>query len=63
MAKKQKRKVTQSAAVSTSARSTSGRSTNEFNPDYAYVVQDLKRIGILAVAFTGILVALSFILN
>ncbi len=34
----------------------------EFNPDYSYVVKDLKRIGTLAGTFFVILIALSFIL-
>ena len=38
------------------------RST-EFNPDYSYVIKDLKRIGSLAVFFLGVLVVLSFILR
>jgi hypothetical protein len=33
-----------------------------FNPDYTPIIQDLKRIGGLAVAFFVVLVALSFIL-
>lgn len=33
----------------------------EFNPDYTYVVNDLKRMGILAGSFFVLLVALSFI--
>lgn len=32
----------------------------EFNPDYTYVVKDLKRIGILAASFTIVLIVLSF---
>ena len=36
--------------------------TTEFNPDYGYVVRDLKRIGILAGSFFVLLVALSFII-
>jgi len=59
MAKKQKRKGTSTAVTSP----VSPRSTSDFNPDYSYIIQDLKRIGILAVSFTGILVILSFILN
>ena len=35
----------------------------EFNPDYAPVKKDLKRIGILASSFFVILVALSFFLR
>jgi len=38
------------------------RST-EFNPDYSYVIKDLRRIGILAGTFMAILVALSFFLR
>lgn len=34
----------------------------DFNPDYTYVANDLKRIGILTGVFVVILVALSFIL-
>lgn len=36
--------------------------TTEFNPDYTYVMKDLKRIGTLAGTFFVILIALSFIL-
>lgn len=39
------------------------RRSAEFNPDYTYVIRDLKRIGILAGTFFVILVGLSFILN
>lgn len=35
----------------------------EFNPDYSYVIKDLKRIGSLAIFFLGVLVVLSFILR
>jgi hypothetical protein len=37
--------------------------SNEFNPDYTFVKQDLKRIAILAVTFVVILIALSYILK
>lgn len=33
----------------------------EFNPDYTYVVKDLKRIGVLAGSFFVLLIALSFV--
>jgi hypothetical protein len=36
---------------------------SEFNPDYSYVIKDLKRIGTLATIFLTILVVLSFILR
>jgi hypothetical protein len=40
-----------------------GTTNSEFNPDYSYVVKDLKRIGTLAGSFFVILVVLSFFLN
>jgi hypothetical protein len=57
MAKKSKRSLgIRGAASSTSTR-------GEFNPDYTYVKRDLKRIGILAGSFFGILIILSFFLQ
>ena len=52
------------ASSSTGARSFARRTAvvQEFNPDYTYVVKDLKRIGTLAGTFFVLLVALSFIL-
>jgi hypothetical protein len=35
----------------------------EFNPDYSFVVRDLRTIGILAGTFVTILIILSFFLN
>jgi len=35
----------------------------EFKPDYTYVKKDLKRIGIIAGSFFGILIVLSFFLK
>lgn len=37
--------------------------SSEFNPDYSYVIKDLKRIGSLALFFLGVLVVLSFFLR
>jgi hypothetical protein len=37
-------------------------SDRDFNPDYAYVIKDLKRIGILAGSFFTLLIVLSFFL-
>lgn len=34
-----------------------------FEPDYSYVYQDLRRIGVLAAGFIGLLIVLSFFLN
>jgi hypothetical protein len=57
---------TASTAVAT-PRTTTGRrnvsTVQEFNPDYSYVVKDLKRIGMLAGTFFVILVILSFIIR
>jgi len=79
MPKKSKRKVSRAArgasvqqAVQTPAaesakpRSSFSRRTTtaeEFNPDYTYVIKDLKRIGLLAGSFFIILIALSFIIH
>ncbi|MBK5107256.1 MAG: hypothetical protein JJE12_03965 [Anaerolineales bacterium] len=41
---------------------TSRSRPDDFNPDYTYVVQDLRTIGILAGIFITILVILSFII-
>ncbi|TET86094.1 MAG: hypothetical protein E3J37_00390 [Anaerolineales bacterium] len=35
----------------------------DFNPDYSYVVKDLKRIGALAGSFIFLLIVLSFFLR
>lgn len=35
----------------------------EFNPDYSYVIKDLRRIGALAGTFFVVLVVLSFFLR
>jgi hypothetical protein len=76
MAKKYKRNVSHSSTRKTPAAGTSqapvveksstpsySRRTAEFNPDYTYIIHDLKRIGILAGSFFVVLIALSFILN
>ncbi len=39
------------------------RSTGDFNPDYSYVITDLRRIGILAASFIVILIVLAIVLN
>lgn len=58
--------VTEVAAAGASpTRSSFSRRTTtaEFNPDYSYVVKDLKRIGLLAGTFFIILIALSFFIH
>ncbi|KPL79326.1 hypothetical protein ADN00_03075 [Ornatilinea apprima] len=63
MAKKEKRSVSR---VEESAAPVASRGrvsvSSEFNPDYSYIIKDLKRIGTLAVVFFVVLVALSFVL-
>ena len=54
----------QSRKTVTAVSAVSGRqSEREFNPDYSYVIKDLKRIGTLAGIFFVVLVALSFIIR
>ena len=72
MAKKSKRSVSTVSPVEQAAPATYSRTpfpttrasyTSEFKPDYSLVISDLKRIGVLAGAFTVILIALSFFLR
>lgn len=67
MSKKRKR---QTRTGSSSNKSTGSGSTGEsrklpdnFNPDYSYVVQDLRRIGTLAGIFISILVILAIFMR
>ncbi len=62
--KRQIRKEAPSAANPTAASSRTGNTTLPvFNPDYTYILKDLRRIGVLAGTFVAILVILSFILK
>jgi hypothetical protein len=68
MAKKNKRQTQRAASASSAesevvspAGSSRGIDRN-FNPDYSYVIKDLKRIGLLAGFFFGVLIILSFFL-
>lgn len=67
MAKSQKRQVSKGTYKPTGSSTAQGgsrySSTTEFNPDYSYVVSDVKRIGVLMGSFVVILIALSFILK
>lgn len=38
-------------------------SSTDFNPDYTDIKNDLKRIGVLAVGFIGVLIVLTFFLR
>ena len=51
--------VSRSSGFASSARS----ADKEFNPDYSYVVKDLKRIGVLAGVFFSTLIILAFFLR
>lgn len=53
----------QAASQTTGITKAKRRTEQEFNPDYSYVIKDLKRIGALAGTFLVILVVLAFILN
>ena len=57
MAKKNRRRVSRSAAFVNAPRAT------EFNPDYTQTKRDLGRIGMLAGTFFVILVVLSFFIK
>jgi hypothetical protein len=64
MSKKRKRKSRPNQAQVTISRSDSSRSSlDNFNPDYTYVMKDLRTIGILAGIFIAILVILSLFLG
>jgi hypothetical protein len=74
MAKKYKRQVRKEAVSSIEQRPAAGassplasraQSTSQpvFNPDYSYVIKDLRRIGLLAGTFISLLVILSFFLR
>jgi hypothetical protein len=57
MARKSKRRTRKLSSRYASSKS------EEFNPDYSYVIKDLKRIGTLAGSFFIILIVLSFFLG
>lgn len=68
MSKKIKRQARKTPLVTpTSAASLSSNGSRsperEFNPDYAPVIKDLKRIGMLAGGFFSVLVILAFFLR
>lgn len=70
MSKKTKRQgtrptptVTATPVTTSTSASNSRLYEREFNPDYAPVIKDLKRIGILAGSFFAVLIALTFLLR
>lgn len=65
MSKKQKRQVSKASAPARQTREPQRvrASASDFNPDYSYVIKDLKRIGTLAGSFFIILIILSIFLR
>lgn len=66
MSKKTKRQLRrETVGVSSAPLSTpisgNGVKTSEFNPDYSYILKDLRRIAMLAGSITLVLIVLSFI--
>jgi hypothetical protein len=66
--KRLRNRSTQAPAVSRSQASVGYsqrrlKSKDDFQPDYSYVIEDLKRIGILAGSFVTLLIVLSFFLR
>ena len=62
MSKKSKKKYRDVKSIKNKTASVSSQKSDEFNPDYSYVIKDLKRIGILAGTFFILLIVLSFVI-
>ncbi|OGO17162.1 MAG: hypothetical protein A2Z14_05975 [Chloroflexi bacterium RBG_16_48_8] len=73
MSKKSRKKRIRDGSTSMQSASSSQSSVNprqkwirtkdDFQPDYTYVIEDLKRIGILAGSFVTLLIVLSLFLR
>jgi len=66
MAKKSRRQIRRDVILGTEKSLTdavAGNRPTGFNPDYHFVIRDIRRVGILAGSFIVILVALSFFLH
>jgi hypothetical protein len=66
MAKKSRRQIRRDVNPGTEKSLTdavAGNRPTGFNPDYHFVIRDIRRVGILAGSFIVILVALSFFLH
>ncbi len=61
--KRQNRRQSQTRKKGFTASTASRSPRDKFDPDYTYVIKDLRRIGILAGTFLTILVILSFYLR
>ena len=64
MGKKNKRQSRRGTSVNMSSRQsiTPPSRQTDFQPDYSYIIKDLRRIGILAVSMLALEVVLAFIL-
>ena len=65
MSRKKKRKARRSTSPQgkTSQSAAEQPSRGDFNPDYSYVIKDLRRIGTLAGTFLLVLIILAFFLR
>lgn len=66
MSRKSKRQVRRGSNSTAEKSATDTLSANRptgFNPDYHFVIRDIRRVGVLAGGFIVILVALSFFLH
>lgn len=65
MSRRKKRQTRRSntTQANTSQTTAAQSSRDDFNPDYSYVIKDLRRIGALAGTFLLILIILSFFLR
>ena len=61
--KRQTRRMTTEATRTSAAPliSSNGSRATEFNPDYSYIISDLKRIGVLAGSFFVVMVILALL--
>jgi hypothetical protein len=66
MAKKNKRKVSKELTLApekVATEPTVGSRPTGFNPDYQYVIRDLRRVAVLAGSFIIILISLAIFLH
>jgi hypothetical protein len=58
---RQYRRASRSSQAQSSTTTASSRKTTDFEPDYGYVIKDLRRIGLYAGICIVILLALTFL--
>jgi hypothetical protein len=61
--KRQVRKVTPQTLEVAAITNINAPKQPSFNPDYSYVIKDLRRVGVLVGSFVIILIALTFFLR